>query len=93
VRTVAQRNPRLKPTLEACEQFMVIPSGWKDSGARERASSFSSRRSSTPSSLGSGGLPKFKKGIIGENLSAQDMPGRQTGGNSSRVRVGWHQVD
>jgi len=30
VRSVAQKNPRLLPTPEACEEMMGFPAGWTD---------------------------------------------------------------
>ena len=49
-RMVLQRNPRLLPTAEACEQFMLVPTGWTDLSAAGTASSGSSPQSSVPSS-------------------------------------------
>jgi hypothetical protein len=46
VRMVVQNNPNLLPIAEACEQFMMIPTGWTKLDAEALASISKSRRSS-----------------------------------------------
>lgn len=77
VRAVVQRNPKLIPTPELCEQFMGIPTGWTDIGDAGTALSSSTRRSSGASSPSLGEVPEFKDGIMRENLCAQGMRGPQ----------------
>ena len=87
-RMVLQGNPNLLPTAEACEQFMMIPTGWTKLDAEAPASISKSQRPSGRSSSGKGGIPKFKEGDMGENLCAQDIPRPQAGENLLAVGVG-----
>ena len=87
-RMVVQNNPNLLPTAEACEQFMMIPTGWTKLDAEALASISKSQRSSGRSSSGKGGIPEFKEGDMGENPCAQDIPGPQTGEDLLPVGVG-----
>jgi len=74
-RMVLQRNPSLLPTAEACEEFMMIPTGWTDLGAAGTASYGSSPQSSEPTSP--------RPGKEGKMETEETRTGAEAGGQAA----------